>query len=152
MTSWINRHPDDQLARFSLANALIETKRYPEAQTQYELLIAKDPENPVILNNLAWLYANRGDNRSIEYAQHAYRLSPESAAIADTLGFILIGRGETERGLELLSQAHDKMPGSPETTYHLAVALKSAGRKKEARTMRTQLLASSTPFDARSDA
>ena len=70
-----------------------------------------------------------------DYAERAYRLSPNTPAIADTLGFILVGKGEIQRGLMLLSQAHEKMPNSPEMTYHLAVALKSAGREEEARTM-----------------
>jgi putative PEP-CTERM system TPR-repeat lipoprotein len=152
MTSWVDRHPEDQFARFSLANALLQTRRYPEARAQYELLVEKDRENSVILNNLAWLYASQGDSRAIDYAERAYRLSPNSPDIADTLGFILIGKGDTERGLKLLTQAHDRSPNSAETTYHLAVALKNAGREEEARILLSQLLASADPFEGRPEA
>ena len=149
LTSWVDGHPDDRLARLALANALIMTKRNSEARAQYELLIAKDPDNVVVLNNLAWLYAAEGDPRSIEYAERAYRLDPASPEVADTLGVILTGSSNNDRALKLLSAAHDKIPSSPETTYHLAVALKNAGKADEARTLLAQLLATTVAFDER---
>src|SRR5262249_24589480 len=142
----------DQSARSSLANSLIQVHRYAEARAQYEKLIEKDPENPLILNNLAWLYANQGDPRAAETAEHAYRLAPNSSGVADTLGFILVGKGDTARGLQLLGTAHDNNPNSGETTYHYAVALKDAGRTEEARAVLTQLLASTASFEGRSQA
>ena len=47
----------------------------------------------------------------------------------DTLGWLLVEKGETARGVELLRRAVDLAPGSAELRLHLAKALLKAGDK-----------------------
>jgi len=50
----------------------------------------------------------------------------------DTLGWILVQRGDTARGVDLLEKARDKLPLEPDVLYHYAVGLHRAGRSDEA--------------------
>ena len=72
--------------------------------------------------------------------------APKNPGIADTLGWILVQNGETERGLALLRQANLTTP-SAGMRYHLAAALSKSGKREEALRVVTELLASGTPFD-----
>jgi putative PEP-CTERM system TPR-repeat lipoprotein len=151
LQEWVDRHPLERPAEVALAAALIQAKRYDAAARRYEHLLAAVPDDPVLLNNLAWLYDLRGDGRALEMAERAHRLLPGSPEIADTLGFILVHQGNAERGVELLRQAQSGS-NQPEVTYHLAVALDRVGRAEEARAVLEQLLASAQPFDGRAEA
>lgn len=129
---WVSGNPDDSGAALVLAGGLLNVGRYDEATRRYEALAEQFPENAVILNNLAWLYLTKDDERSVEFAERAHELAPNSPRVADTLGWILVQRGQVERGLELLEEAKDKMPLEPDILFHYAVGLHRAGRSDEA--------------------
>ncbi|MCP4040633.1 MAG: tetratricopeptide repeat protein [Gammaproteobacteria bacterium] len=86
------------------------------------------PKDPMVLNNLASLHATRGDNRALGYAEQAHRLAPKHPAINDTLGWILVRKGNPEQGLKFLREAYSRASREPAVRYHLAVALKELGR------------------------
>jgi len=132
LLAWSQANPDDTVARYALAAGYLETGRNAEAVTAYEGLIADDPENPVALNNLAWLYLETGDPRARETAERAVALAPEAPAIIDTLAWILVRGGEAQQALELLQKATTLAPQEPEIRYHKAVALRDVGRTDEA--------------------
>ena len=69
-----------------------------------------EPDNVVMLNNLAWAMSETRRRRRIEYAEHAYRLAPNSAEVANTYGWILVQRGDAKRGIELLRKSVDLAP------------------------------------------
>ena len=60
----VNRNPNDQGARLLLSGALLANDQKDEAISEYEKLV--ETGNPVVLNNLAWLYMERGDKRALE--------------------------------------------------------------------------------------
>jgi predicted Zn-dependent protease len=76
----------------------------------------------LVLNNLAWIYSLENSPKAIEFAQKAYKLSPESAAIADTYGYILIKQAQQEEGLKLLEKAATLAPKMDDIQFHLAEA------------------------------
>ncbi len=152
LAKWANDHPGDQAAHFALASAFLVTKQYDAARDVYERQLKKDPENPVLLNNLAWLYGDVDDQRALPYAERAYTLAPRVSAIADTLGYLLIRNGQLERGLELLQRVHSEAPEFSDAAYHLAVALEMSGRDVEARTLLEKLLSSRATFIGREEA
>jgi len=78
LEKWVASHPDDARTRYYLAGAYLAEGRYPSAITQYETLLAKTPDNGVLLNNLAWLQQKTGDARALETAEKALRALPES--------------------------------------------------------------------------
>ena len=70
--------------------------------------------------------------RALQTAEHAYKLGPDNAGVADTLGWILVEQDNTKRGIEVLQKAVSAAPNHPEIRYHLAQALVKAGDKANA--------------------
>ena len=103
------------------------------ARTSYEKLLESNPENVVVLNNLAWIYHEDGDSRAIELARRAYELNPDNGAIADTYGWIQLKSGNTSESIPLLEKAHKLEPESEEIALHLAEAYRAAGKNADAK-------------------
>jgi predicted Zn-dependent protease len=87
----------------------------------------KQPDNIVVLNNLAWAYQQVKDKRALETAERAYKLKPDNPAVADTLGWLLVETGQTARGIDLLQAAVQAAPQAKSIRFHLALARYKAG-------------------------
>jgi Flp pilus assembly protein TadD len=66
-------------------------------------------------------------------AERALKLVPNNPVYGDTLGWILVSKGEVESGLRYLREARLRSPDNVEIRFHLAFALAKIGRKEEAR-------------------
>jgi predicted Zn-dependent protease len=152
LESWLKVHPDDVMTRRVLADALAASGASDKAVQQYEKLISVQPGNPIVLNNLAWLYLERGDRRALETARRAASLAPESAPVLDTLGWILVQTGSVNEGLGILQQATVKDPRSGDLQYHYAAAMAKAGKLEDASARLRALLATSPDFSSRKEA
>ena len=152
LEKWLATNSGDADGRATLGNSLISVGRIKDATATFEEALKHAPDNPGALNNLAWLYDRQNDPRAIVVAERAYRLAPDHPAIADTYGYLLVRRGEIERGLKLLHEAHAKAPSSGEIAYHLAIALNAAKRPDEARTVLDKSLQHDSAFDGAADA
>ena len=152
LQKWLKQYPEDQATRFVLAQAYLTDDNKDAAIDQYELIIEKQPEHAVSVNDLAWLYHERGKPGALEMAEKAYRLAPGNPAIQDTYGWILIQNGKVELGLIALEQAVSGLPNSPDIRYHLAVALAKAGDKAAAKQELSQALKTDKAFSERSSA
>jgi Flp pilus assembly protein TadD len=130
---WLEQNPQDQISRAYLAESYMLRRLNQQAIAQYQILQSSVPNNPVILNNLAVLYQKEKDPRALAVAEKAYKLDPEKADYADTLGWILVEQGKSARGLELLEKATKLEPKNPEVRVHLAYALAQTGQTKRAR-------------------
>jgi Tfp pilus assembly protein PilF len=119
--------------RTALALLLHQAGQRQAAAAAYEQVIARGPENPLLLNNLAVLYQELGDRRAADTARRAYELAPQRPEIVDTYGWILVQGGRVQEGLVMLQQAYVTAPHHPEIAYHVGAALVKAGRKAEAR-------------------
>lgn len=123
LMAWLKAHPNDLVGRTYAAEHFMSVRRNPEAISQYEIIIKKVKNNPLILNNLANLYLTEADPRALATAEMAYKLAPENPDILDTLGWILVEKGQAQRGLGYLRKALSKAPKVPSTRYHYGVAL-----------------------------
>ncbi len=85
----------------------------------YEDLLDSAPNDPVSLNNLAWLYFETQNAKSLSTAERAFQLAPKSGAIADTYGWILTNQGQAAKGVEILTIAQQLAPDSAEIKSHL---------------------------------
>ena len=151
LQQWVDQK-DDAGVRSALASAYIANGRYDAAIRESEKLLAKNPSNPVILNNLAWLYDQKGDARAIDSAEKALEFAPNSPEVMDTLGWILTRRGELGRAIDLLQTAHRTSPKQGDIAYHLAVALNKSGKTDEARRTLERILSSSVNFSEAANA
>ncbi len=155
LSDWLDKHKDDNAVRNILASAYLLDGSYDKAIKESEVLLAVRQDNPVVLNNLAWLYQKTGDKRATEYAERAYKAAPKSPAVMDTLGWILVQNGKADRGAEILKQATEAAPNMGDILYHRAAALEKAGHREEARKELEKLLASADKmqgFSTRKDA
>jgi len=111
--------------RMRLATAYEQTQKQKLAIEQYQIILQQKPNNPLVLNNLAWLYHQQGNQKALGLASRAYKQVPNSATVADTYGEILLAKGDSKEGLKILQRAHALRPESLAITYHLAQAYKA---------------------------
>lgn len=150
--TWLKDRPDDVGTRRYLADTLIARKDYRAAASHYEAILQKTPENALILNNLAAAFSEMKDPRALATAERAYKLQPKSAAIQDTLGWLLLGQGQTERAVSLLREAVASAPTAAALRYHYAVALAKSGDKVKAKQELDLLLKENKSFPGKPEA
>jgi putative PEP-CTERM system TPR-repeat lipoprotein len=149
LEQWVRDHPDDITTRALLADAYIKLDDPRRASEQYRQIVQREPRHVASLNNLAWLYYEARDPRALETARQAYALAPESAAVQDTLGWILVEAGKVAEGLPLLEKAASRPNASPDIQYHHAAALARAGQRQTARERLSSILSAQQSFPAR---
>lgn len=152
LEGWTKSHPDDADARFGLAQLYGTANNFPAALQQFEWLATKRPNDSIILNNLAWLYSQKKDPRAQAIAERAYRAAPGSGSVADTLGWIMVGKGDTAGGLKYLQQASQASPADATIQYHFAVALTKSNRSADARIILEKLVNSDASADVKQSA
>ena len=118
----------------------------------HQKLKEQDGNNPMILNNLAWLYQSVGDPRALAEARRAYELSPRAAVVKDTYGWVLVSQGSVDQGVKLLEEATALAPDEPEIQYHLALGRVKQGRKDDACALLETIMESDADFHQREDA
>jgi Flp pilus assembly protein TadD len=145
--------PKDIAIRSRLASLYLEQKKYDDAIAEYTRVVAEGPGHAAELNNLAWLYQQKGDlAKARGLAERAVAAAPRASLIIDTLGWILVAQGEAEKALTYLSAANLSAPKNPDIQYHLAVALNRLGRTADARATLETLLGSGVTFSDRGEA
>ena len=152
LNKWLADNPDDAGVRLLLAQDRAASGQVSDAMSEYEAIVDANPDNAVALNNLAWMYAEQGDPRAVEYAERAVALLPESGNVADTLGWALYKSGEHERAAEVLRDAVEKTPDDPTIRYHLALALHAQGDDAEATKLLRKVLSDPAGATVHADA
>lgn len=130
---WLADHPEDGFVRTYYGNYLLRTGQNRLAIEQYELVLQKEPDTAVALNDLAWLYGQAKDPRAIPTATRAYELKPSDGHIADTLGSLLLEAGQTQKGIDVLRKASEESPKLFGLKLHLANAYLKTGDTTKAR-------------------
>ena len=130
---WIKEHPKDAGFLALVGQQRQATKDAAGAIAVYRAALEIDPDNVVVLNNLAWLLNEQGKPEARDLAERAYRLAPLNASVVDTLGAVMLKQGDTARGVALLRQATNLAPQDPRLRLNLARALAKSGDKAGAR-------------------
>jgi putative PEP-CTERM system TPR-repeat lipoprotein len=152
LLGWLKEHPEDAASRMYLAGIYLGGPQNKAAIDQYQMVLKRAPDYVPALNNIATAYQNEKNAMALEYAEKAYKLAPESPAVMDTLGWILVDQGNTSRGLPLLQKAASLAPASAEIRYHLAAGLARSGDRAAARKELEQVLAGGQQFASADDA
>ena len=92
-------NPNDTAPAYAAAQLVLRSGDPTAARQRLEAIVKRDPGHAGARNDLAWLLAQQPDpdlDRALALAEEAHRIdaSPE---IADTLGWVYLQRGETER-------------------------------------------------------
>ena len=131
--NWIRENPKDANVRAYLAERALKDKNFKDAIKLYKEILPLQPENPLILNNLAWAAMETKDPDALGYAERAYAKAPENASVLDTYGWLLLQKGDVKRAVEMLTAAVKRAPTAPDIRLHLAKALVEANDKPAAR-------------------
>jgi putative PEP-CTERM system TPR-repeat lipoprotein len=119
-----------------LATLYLADNRIDDAIAVYDGVLERDPNNLVVLNNLAMLLAtHRTDAASLERAEKLVTplAKTDNPAFLDTYGWVLYKRGRHSDAIPFLQKAFAKAPQAQEISYHLGIAQLKAGRTSEAR-------------------
>jgi hypothetical protein len=79
----LERSPDDPNLYSLLGDLYYQQKKYAAVRDAYERSLALKPDNPQVLNNLAWLYATCEDS-GIRHPERALVLARRAAALDST--------------------------------------------------------------------
>ncbi|MCP5151174.1 MAG: PEP-CTERM system TPR-repeat protein PrsT [Ectothiorhodospiraceae bacterium] len=139
--AWLAEHPDDAALQQALAEAWLRAGMTDRAIAQYERVLAAAPARIDVLNNLAYLLAEKDPSRARAHAERAHELAPGDPSVNDTLGWVMVQAGDAARALPYLREAQSRRASSGSIRYHLAVALQALGRTKEALAELDQALA-----------
>lgn len=130
---WLKENPKDIPFRLHQGDIATARKDYQQASQYYRAALDIQPENPLVLNNLAWVSGQLKSPKAMEYAEKANRLAPNQPPFIDTLAMLLADKGETDKAIELLRKALSIAPQAAAIQLNLAKVLISTGKKDEAR-------------------
>lgn len=148
LLKWQATHPEDPAVAQVLGTLDITAHRYDSSERNFQVALKAQPNDLVALNNLAWIYQQKGDKRAREYAQRAFEQAP-TPEVTDTLAWILVQQGNAAKAVPLLKAAVAGRPQNSTIKYHLAVALKDTDQTAEAIETLRSAVASSEVFDDR---
>lgn len=152
LTSWLERRPEDTEVGRALAQAHLAAGALDQARDHYRIVLEQAPLDRTALNNMAYILDLQGEPTALDFAERAYRLSPNDPAVLDTYGWLLVRSGRHADGLRYLREANSRASGNPEVLYHIASALAAMDRHDEARRELRKALAASGEFMGIADA
>lgn len=152
LLTWLQQYPHDAIARTTLASYYQSAGKMQDAETQYRIALKDSPDNPVVLNNLAFLVGKKSVAQALPLAEKAHRLAPNNPQIMDTYGWLLMRQNHPEEALPLLQKAAAAQKGSPQIQYHYAKALADTGQQEKASAILTVTLEKHEKFDGRAAA
>ena len=101
----------------------------PKARTYYEKALKIDQNNPLALNNLAYLITEtNGDlNQAMTYATEAKQRLPNFLEVSDTIGWIYLKKNIPDSAIDEFKRLVTQAPLNPIYHYHYAMALQQKG-------------------------
>ena len=119
---------------FARGGARERLGEWPPAENDLKTAMTLNPENPTIMNYLGYSWIDRGIKLEdgLDLIEQALRLTPNSGAITDSLGWAHYKMGNYERAIFYLERAAALEPDLSEILDHLGDAYWQVGRFKEA--------------------
>jgi Tfp pilus assembly protein PilF len=117
-------------AQTMLAGLYEELGDYDRAIERYRSVLAVNPSDPVVLNNLAGVLAvhKHAPAEALPLAQKAYLAARRSALISDTLGWVYYLLGHHVDAEEYVGEAVKMAPDHAEIQLHLAHVYSALGK------------------------
>jgi tetratricopeptide (TPR) repeat protein len=127
--------PKNGAAHLWLGNVEVNRGNSKAAVEHFRAAIESNPDDSQALNNLAYLLLQQGGNsdEALKYAQRAQELQPDNADFADTVGWILYGKGLYGPAIQQLERGAKN--GNPLAQYHLAMAYAKFGKIDKGKTV-----------------
>ena len=115
--------------------ALQRSNQWPRAEADFLKALELEPDQPHVLNYLAYTWVERGENydRALEMLRKAVALRPDDGYIVDSHGWVYYRLGRYEDAVVELEKAIELQPNDPTINDHLGDAYWRVGRRHEAR-------------------
>ena len=133
----IRYRPDDESVALGRAEMLLRLERLDDALEAYADAAKRWPESAMTLNAYGYTLADRTDRyrEAEKLIRKALKYDPDSAAIIDSMGWVLFKLGHFEEALVELERAYDSMsgkPGADEVLAHIVETLVAMERRDAA--------------------
>jgi len=127
--------PKDLDTALGYADELSAAGRINDARTQYQAVLKAQPDNPRVLNDMAYFLAQNGGNldQALGFAKRALAIAPGQPVFSDTIGCIYLKKGLNDSALQVFGNLAKKYPNYPTFRYHFGEALLTKGDKKGAK-------------------
>jgi tetratricopeptide (TPR) repeat protein len=114
--------------------AFERAKNWPEAERHFKRALELQPEQPDVLNYLAYTWVDRNENlvEAERMLRRAVEQRPNSGHIVDSLGWAFFRLGRYEEAVPLLERAVELLPEDPVILDHLGDGYWRVGRRREA--------------------
>lgn len=152
LLEWLEKRPKNLSARMYLATTFARRNMYREAAEQYSQVLAVQPDNILVLSNMAVALHKANDPRARAYTEKALALAPTTPVLLDTLAQILFAENQLNRSRDLWERAVVLAPDAADMRYRYAVVLAKTGRRELAITELRKALESPRTFPGRRDA
>jgi Flp pilus assembly protein TadD len=145
----INLNPFHPEAYLELGAILRRRGDLAAAEATFLQLLARNPEEANVANNLADLYlAQSKVAEGLQWARVAYAGAPKEPAVLDTLGWALHLSGQLEEAAQLLKRANEGYPDEPEVRLHWGSNLAARGDRTRAQQVLGWVVKSAPDSDA----
>jgi tetratricopeptide (TPR) repeat protein len=130
LRSEIDRNPRGVKSYVDLERLYEKQGNWGEAKKLVERAHQIDPADPLVANNLAYLYLEHGGdvNFAVSLARDARQKVPDSPFAADTLGWAYYKLGNAKAAVTQLTDSVQKDPRNAIFQYHLGMAYLADGR------------------------
>ncbi len=110
------------------------TDRIEDAEQAYREALDANPDDPLVMNNLAYLYTDvlGKPEEALPYAEQAARMMPNNAAVLDTYGWTLFKLDRIAEAERQLLRAIQLDQPSATVRYHLGAIYEHEGRRRDA--------------------
>jgi Flp pilus assembly protein TadD/LysM repeat protein len=126
---------DDWRIYYFRGVSLERSKRWAEAEADFQQALKLDPDQPQVLNYLGYSWVDQGANldKALDMIKTAVDLRPDDGYIVDSLGWAYFRLGRYDEAVTQLERAVDLKSSDPVINDHLGDAYWKVGRKLEAR-------------------
>ncbi len=127
--------PESLQVLFWLGAAYERTGQHPQAEDEFERLLALDPEFAPALNYLGYMWTEQGQNleKALEMVNRAVELEPDNGAYIDSLGWAYFQLGRYGEARDYLERAAELIPDDAVIVEHLGDLHQAVGELDAAR-------------------
>jgi tetratricopeptide (TPR) repeat protein len=139
--------PNNTVPTLTLAVLWDQAGESQKAKPLYQQVLQIEPDNPMALNNLAFVMAEEGVglDEALTMAQKAKQKLPTNPEVSDTLGWIYIKKNLSDNAISIFRELVDKHPERSTYQYHLAMAYYQKGDKVAAKRLLQTALTKNPP-------
>jgi tetratricopeptide (TPR) repeat protein len=138
LRSVLEGDPECLDAMGSLGTLLQATGRSADAETFYQRILKVQPQNLIVINNLAWILCEERNKcqEALELSQEGLKLAPDYVDLIDTRGVAYYRLGQIDKAVQDFRKCIElylpKTPSATASYFHLGRALAKLGQKDEA--------------------